>query len=44
MDKQGACTRSQVEEKGLRNVERRTGHLGGVKECCQSMEACNKEG
>jgi len=27
-----------VEEKGLWNVERGTGHLGGVQECCQSMQ------
>jgi len=31
------------EEKGLWNVERGTGHLGGTQECCQSMQGCNKE-
>jgi len=32
------------QKRGLWNVERGTGHLGGVQECCQSMQACNEEG
>jgi len=43
MVKQGASSRDQVEEKDLCNVERVTGHLGGLQECCQSMQGCNKE-
>jgi len=27
-----------MEEKGLRNVERGTGHLGGIQENCQSIQ------
>jgi len=44
MDEQGASSRTQTEDKVLRNVERGTGHLGGVQECCQSMQGCDKEG
>jgi len=44
MDKQGASSGAQVEEKGLQNVERGTGHLGGAQKCCQSMQECIKEG
>jgi len=44
MDEQGASSGTQTEEKGPWNVERGTGHLRRVQECCQSMQACNKEG
>jgi len=43
MDEQGVSSRAQVEEKGPLNVERGTGHLGRVQECCQSMQGCNEE-
>jgi len=41
MDKQGASSGTQTEEKGPWNVERGTGHLGGVQECCQSIPVCS---
>ena len=44
MDEQGASSETQMEEKGLWNVERRTGHLGRVQECCQSMKGYDEEG
>jgi len=44
MDKQGAPKETQMEEKGLWNVERGTGLLGGVQEHCQRMQGCNEEG
>ena len=34
MDEQGDSRGAQVEEKGPWNVERGTGHLGGIQECC----------
>jgi len=33
-----------MEEKGLWNVERKTGHLERIKECCQSIQGSNREG
>jgi len=35
VDEQGASTKTQMEERGLQNVERGTGHLGGILEHCQ---------
>jgi len=34
----------QMEEKGVWNMERVTGHLGGIQDCCQSMQGSNEEG
>ena len=44
MVEQGASSRDQVEEKSPWNVERGTGHLGGVQECGQSVQRSNEEG
>ena len=44
MDEQGASSGAQVEEKGPWNVERGTGRLERVQECCQSMQGSNEEG
>jgi len=44
MDEQGDSSGTQTEEKGPWNVERGAGHLGGIKESFQSMQACNEEG
>jgi len=44
MDEQGAPSRAQVEMKVPWNVERGTGHLGRIQECCQSMQGCNEKG
>jgi len=44
MDEQGASSRTQMGEKGTWNVERGTGHLGGIEECCQSVQRSNEEG
>jgi len=35
VNEQGTSSRTQIEEEGLRNVERGTGYLGGVQECCR---------
>jgi len=44
MVEQGDSSGTQVEEKGPWNMERGTGHLGKVQECCQSVQGCNEEG
>ena len=44
MDEQGPSSGTQKEEKGLWNVDRGTGHLGRVQECCQSTQGCDEEG
>jgi len=43
MDEQGVSRRTQMEEKGLWNVERGAGHLGRVQECCQSMQDATRK-
>ena len=43
MDEQGASSKIQIQEKGLRNVERETGHLGEIQEYCQRMQGSNEE-
>jgi len=44
MDEQEASSSDRVEEKDSWNVEKGTGHLGKVQECCLSMQGCNEEG
>ena len=44
MDEQAASSGNQVEEKGSKNVEIGTGHLGRVQECGQSVQGCYEEG
>jgi len=44
MDDQGTSSKTQMEEKGLWKMEKGTGHLEGIQECCQSMQRSNKEG
>ena len=44
MDEQGASSGAQGEEKAPWNVERGTGHLGRIHECCQCMQRCNEDG
>lgn len=43
MDKQGAPDKTETQEEHLWNMENGTGHLGGIKACCQSMQGCDKE-
>lgn len=42
MDEQGAPDKTDTEEH-LQNMENGTGHLGGIKACCQSMQGYDKE-
>ena len=44
MDEQEASSGTQMEEKGLWNVERGIVHLGGIQESCQSMQGSTEEG
>ena len=44
MDEQGASRKTQMEKKDLWNVERGMGHLGGIQECCQSMQGWKEVG
>jgi len=44
VDEQGDSSETQMEDKGLQNVERGTGHLGQIQEHYQSMQESKKEG
>jgi len=44
MDEQRASSQNEIEEKHLWNMERGTGHLGGIQEHRKSMQGSNEEG